>query len=142
MKGANVGSSLVRRSFGEGGLQATTPAGDAGPAARSGPRREPHGQSHQPAGSSKRPADRGSSGVTLKFHIGRMTLPGMSRADTTRVVEAIKKELAKLANKFPGRTWQDVSAVDRLDGGSIRAGARPEQVGEHLAAQIFRRLSR
>jgi hypothetical protein len=65
----------------------------------------------------------------------------MSRADTTRVVEAMKQGLAKLANKFPGRNWQGLSAIDRLDGGTIRAGAKPEQIGEHLATQIFRRLS-
>jgi hypothetical protein len=64
----------------------------------------------------------------------------MSRADTTRVVEAMKQGLAKLANKFPGRNWQGLSAIDRLDGGTIRAGAKPEQIGEYLAAQIFRRL--
>jgi hypothetical protein len=65
----------------------------------------------------------------------------MSRADTARVVAAMKKNLAKLASQFPGRNWQDVAAIDRLDGGTLRAGARPEQIGEHLAAQIFRRLS-
>jgi hypothetical protein len=123
-------------------LPTTTPAGDAGSAARFGPDRGQANQSRPPASSAKRPVDLGSGGVTLKLHIDRLTLPGMSRADTARVVETIKKELAKLANKFPGRNWQDVSAVDRLDGGTIRAGAKPEQVGEHLAAQIFRRLPR
>ncbi len=82
-----------------------------------------------------------TSRVTLKFNVGRITLPGMSRADTARVVDAMKKDLAKLASQFPGRNWQDVSAIDRLDGGTLGAGARPEQIGEHLAAQIFRRLS-
>jgi hypothetical protein len=89
----------------------------------------------------QRTADHAPGGVTLRFHIDRVTLPGMSRADTNRVVEAMKKDLAKLANKFPGRNWQALSAIDRLDGGTLRAGARPEQIGEHLAAQIFRRLS-
>jgi hypothetical protein len=65
----------------------------------------------------------------------------MSRADTSRVMDAMKKGLAKLANQSPGRDWQALSAIDRLDGGTLPAGARPEQIGEHLAAQVFRRLS-
>lgn len=89
------------------------------------------------------PTRRGTpaASATLRFNIERLTLPGMSRADTTRVVEAMKQGLAKLANRFPGRNWQGLSAIDRLDGGTIRAGAKPEQIGEHLATQIFRRLS-
>jgi len=94
------------------------------------------------AGSDQRPAGRDSSRVTMHFQIDRMTLPGMSRPDTTRVVAAMKQGLARLASKFPGRNWQGLSAIDRLDGGTLPAGARPEQIGEHLAAQIFRRLSR
>jgi hypothetical protein len=86
-------------------------------------------------------ANRLTGGVTMQFHIGRMTLPAMSRADTTRVVDAMKKGLAKMASQSPERDWQGLSAVDRLDGGTLPAGARPEQIGEHLAAQIFRRLS-
>jgi hypothetical protein len=95
-------------------------------------------QNGNPTGS---PANRTTGGVTMQFHIDRVTLPTMSRADSTRVMDAMKKGLTKLANQFPGRDWQSLSAIDRLDGGTLRPGARPEQIGEHLAAQIFRRLS-
>jgi hypothetical protein len=88
-----------------------------------------------------RPANRTTGGVTMQVHIDRVTLPTMSRADTTRVVHAMEKGLAKLANQSPARDWQALSAIDRLDGGILPDGARPEQIGEHLAAQIFRRLS-
>ncbi|MGA3006909.1 MAG: hypothetical protein ABSE59_03355 [Opitutaceae bacterium] len=95
----------------------------------------PH-RASQP-GSDRRP----TTPVTLQFQIGRLTLPGMSRADTARVVDAMQAGLAKLARQFPGRDWRKLSALPRLDGGTLRVGARPEQIGEHLATQIFRRLS-
>ena len=96
----------------------------------------------QKRNSTSRPANRTAGGVTMQFHIDRVTLPAMSRADTTRVMDAMKKGLAKRANQSPGRNWQALSAIDRLDGGTLPTGARPEQIGEHLATQIFRRLSR
>jgi hypothetical protein len=79
--------------------------------------------------------------VQLRLHIDRLTLPGMSRANSGRVVGALQRELAKLAGGSPRRRWRNLSVIGRLDGGTVREGARPEQLGEHLAAQIFRRLS-
>jgi hypothetical protein len=101
----------------------------------------PGGSPPQKQNSTGRPANPMASGVTLQFHIDRVTLPSMSRADTTRVMDAMKQGLAKRANQFRGRDWQALSTIDRLDGGTLPAGARPDQIGEHLAAQIFRRLS-
>jgi hypothetical protein len=95
----------------------------------------------QKRNSTGRPANPMTGGVTLQFHIDRVTLPAMSRADSTRVVDAMKRGLAKLANQFPGRDWQALSSIDRLDGGTLPSGVRPEKIGEHLAAQVFRRLS-
>jgi hypothetical protein len=93
------------------------------------------------ARSLQRPADRAAAGVTLQFHIDRLTLPGLSRADAARAVEAMKQGLGRLAAQSPERNWRRLSVVGRVDGGTLPAGARPEQIGEHLAAQIFRRLS-
>jgi hypothetical protein len=138
MNGANVTARLVRHSPGESGWQATRTKSGADTSVRQRSRGEPLDKlgALSLSNGGTPPAS-----ATLRFNIGRLTLPGMSRADTARVVAAMKKDLAKLASQFPGRNWQDVAAIDRLDGGTLRAGARPEQIGEHLAAQIFRRLS-
>ncbi len=85
---------------------------------------------------------RTSGGVSLRFQIDRLTLPGMSRADANRVVDAMRRELARLANSSPRRNWRGHSAISRLDGGTLRPHARPGEVGEHLAAQIFRGISK
>ncbi len=85
-------------------------------------------------------AGRPAGGVSLSFQIDHLTLPHMSRADSARVVAAMKKKLATLAGQATRRDWRHLSAIDRLDGGTIQPGTKPEQLGEHLAAQIFTRL--
>jgi len=96
----------------------------------------------RPPGASRsdRAASRAPGGTSLRFHIDRLTLPHMSRADSARVVAALQKKLSHLVSQAPRRDWRRLSALDRLDGGTIPPGSKPEQLGEHLAAQIFHRL--
>ncbi len=84
---------------------------------------------------------RGGGAGAIRFHIGRLSLPDMSRADAQRVVGAMRLELTRLAGALPVRGLRNRRVAGRQDGGTLRAGARPEEMGEHLAAQIYRRLS-
>ncbi len=77
----------------------------------------------------------------VRFNIGRLSLPGMSRADTTRVVEAMRAELSRLAATTPAKQWRNLAVRGRLDGGTLPPEASPTVVGRHLATQIYRRAS-
>jgi hypothetical protein len=78
--------------------------------------------------------------VSLRVNINRLTLPAMSRRDSALVVSSLQQKLSELANQSPAPDWSNLSGIDNVDGGSLPRGARPREIGSHLATQIFRRL--
>lgn len=89
------------------------------------------------------PARPARSGRTvLRVHVGRLAIDGLSRGDERRITSAMGKRLAALVDARPGLDWSAVSNVDRVDGGTVPAGATPAELGRHLATQIFRGLTR
>jgi hypothetical protein len=82
-----------------------------------------------------------SASVNLRIHIDRLTLAGMSRADADLVTSVMRRKLATLARQTPQSKWTEAH-LDRLDGGAVPSDIRPEDLGAHLAAQIFRKVSR
>jgi hypothetical protein len=75
--------------------------------------------------------------MNVKFHIGRLTIDGGSRADGVRVGDALRSRLTELAaSGVPLRP----SKIDRLDAGTLPPGASAEHTGRHLADRIFRSL--
>ncbi len=80
--------------------------------------------------------------TVLNFHVERMTLEGISRADSGRVTAAMRRKLAELAGATADLGRASNSRIERFDGGSIAAGSRPEEIGQHIAMQIFKGLTR
>jgi len=78
----------------------------------------------------------------VRVHVGRLAVDGLSRGDERRVTSAMGKRLAALVDARPGLDWSAVSNVDRVDGGTVPAGATPAEIGRHLATRIFRGLTR
>ncbi len=81
-----------------------------------------------------------SSQTNLNFHIGRLTLTGLSRIDQESVVNAMRRRLSALATQMPTLNWSHVSASLRIDGGEISSDATSEQLGNHLANHIMRHI--
>lgn len=75
--------------------------------------------------------------MNINFHVSRLTIEGMSRAEGLRVGEALKTHLTDLARAgMPVRG----AKIDRLNAGILSPGASAESIGRHLASQIFRNL--
>jgi len=75
--------------------------------------------------------------MQVKFHIGRLTVNGGSRADGVRIGDALRSRLTELAGS--GLPLQGAK-IDRLDAGTLPAGASAEHTGRHLADRIFENL--
>jgi hypothetical protein len=77
---------------------------------------------------------------TLRFHIGRLTIEGLARSKGIRVAEAIRGRLIELASMEAAPPA--ASHLDRIDGGLVPRGASAEEIGSHIALQIFKKLGR
>jgi len=79
--------------------------------------------------------------MTLRVHIDRLTVEGMTPTDARDVGEALQRHLTRLARAEPGRLPSDTRRLDRLDLGVVPPGASPASIGRHVATQIFQGLS-
>ena len=96
---------------------------------------------HPPQSQNGAPAPSVAPGRTvLSFHIQRLTLEGISRADAGRVTAAMRRKIAELAGTTAALSRSSSSRIERFDGGSIAAGSSPEEIGQHIATQIFKGL--
>lgn len=80
------------------------------------------------------------SHTNLNFHIGRLTLTGLSRINQERVVEAVQRKLSVLATQMPDFNWNQIGAPLKINGGEISSDATSEQLGDHLATQIMQHI--
>ena len=78
--------------------------------------------------------------TNLNFHIGRLTLTGLSRINQESVVEAMQRKLSVLATQMPDFNWNQILAPLKINGGEISSDATSEQLGDHLATQIMQHL--
>ncbi|MGP0063413.1 MAG: hypothetical protein ACLQGP_07430 [Isosphaeraceae bacterium] len=98
---------------------------------------------HPPRSRDGTPARSAMPGRTvLNFHVERMTLEGISRADAGRVAAAMRRKIAELSRTTAVLSRASPTRIARFDGGIIVAGSSPEQIGQHIAIQIFKRLTR
>jgi len=79
--------------------------------------------------------------TTLRLHIDRLTLHGGTRADARRILAAIEQRLSELVNAGSEPARFSSSRMASIDGGAVRAGASPVNIGSHIAQRIFRGLS-
>ncbi len=78
--------------------------------------------------------------TVLSFHIQRLTLEGISRADAGRVTAAMRRKITELAGTTAALSRASAARIEKFDGGSIAAGSSPEEIGQHIATQIFKGL--
>jgi hypothetical protein len=79
--------------------------------------------------------------TVLSVRIERMTLEGISRADADRVATGIRRKIADLAGATALPSRAPAALIESFDGGSIAGGSSPEQMGEHIAREIFKALT-
>ncbi len=97
-------------------------------------------QSRAPSGPI-RPSQNSQRTTNIRFHIERVTLEGLPRANQKNVIAAMQQKLTDLATESPQLNWSKLQAPFRIDGGEISSEATSEDIGSHLATQIMRGLS-
>ena len=80
--------------------------------------------------------------TVVHLNIGRMTIQGVSHGDHQRMRRAMEREFSRLAVTARNMDWRSASSVERMDPRTFPAGASAEEIGRHLAAEIFRELRR
>jgi hypothetical protein len=73
---------------------------------------------------------------SVHFDIGRITLHGYSFVQQTRFVSALRTQLTDHATNGE-RNWLAAQQIAHLDGGTLPAGATPEQAAQRIAARIL-----
>jgi hypothetical protein len=81
-----------------------------------------------------------AAGQTVHLDIGHMVLPNMSFHDQRQIRRALEHEFTRLVDGSPDFDWHAVSSLDRINASDYPAGASAEQIGRHLASEIFRGL--
>src|SRR5689334_13279876 len=81
-----------------------------------------------------------AAGVTVHLNIERLIVNGISHSDATRMIRALKAEFTRLVESIPDFDWRTVSHLERIDATAYRAGATAEEIGQHIASEIFRGL--
>jgi hypothetical protein len=87
-----------------------------------------------------RSAETSSNRLNLNFHIGRLTLTGLSQINQQSVVDAMQRRLSALAMQMPDLNWSHISSPFKINGGEISSDATSQQVGDHLAKQIMQHI--
>ena len=96
---------------------------------------------HPPRSQNGTPAPSVAPGRTvLSFHIQRLTLEGISRADAGRVTAAMRRKIAELAGTTAALSRASAAEHRAVRRGIGAAGSSPEEIGQHIATQIFKGL--
>jgi hypothetical protein len=80
------------------------------------------------------------AGSKLRLNINRLTIDGGTHADARRVRAAIERKLTEMVNAAPETVRLANARMARIDGGTVRAGSTPDEIGSHLATRIFQGL--
>ena len=78
-----------------------------------------------------------ASRTAIRLHVRRLVLEGVARADRGRVVSAMAAHLAELIERAPAFDWSRAASRGRVDGGTVSSQATPDEIGRHVARQIF-----
>lgn len=80
----------------------------------------------------------------MHFKIDRITCKGYSAADQRRFTLSLRSNLFELAQRHDGNTWCEAAGlvVERLNAGSLRSGASPEETARQIAAIVIGRLTK
>lgn len=93
-----------------------------------------------PNAASKSPRPQRAASQRVHLNIGRMVLHDIPYHDHRRIRRALDMEFARLVQGSPNFDWHRVANLDRFKASDYPAGASAEQIGRHLAAEIFRSL--
>jgi hypothetical protein len=75
--------------------------------------------------------------MKVNFHIKRLVIEGASHSEAMRVAEALRGRLAELPMaSMAAKT----ASIGRLDAGVLPPPSNAEQIGHHIAGQIFANL--
>ncbi len=78
---------------------------------------------------------------SVNLNIERLTLHGIAPQQQTAITRAIQHEFSKLVEASPDLDWNTLRGIDRITASDYRAGASPEEIGRHVAREIFRALN-
>lgn len=96
--------------------------------------------SRMPQNGTPQPAAPG--GTTVHLNIERLVVEGVSRQDQGRMTRAMERHFTRLAQSAKGFDWQDLSSLERIDARDFPPGSTAEDIGRHVAMEIFRGLKR
>lgn len=73
----------------------------------------------------------------IHFHIGRLMLENYTRSDQLRFTRTLELTLREFASTAHDLNWSRVQGPARINVGSLRPGATPEQAARQIARHIF-----
>jgi hypothetical protein len=84
----------------------------------------------------------GAKQTQVHLNIGRLSVAGMSHREQSRMTDALQQEFTWLVEASPEVDWQALSGLDRIGARPFPAGSTAEDIGRHVASEIFRGLRR
>lgn len=82
----------------------------------------------------------GASQTQLHLNIEHLKVEGVSHREQARMTGALQQEFTRLVEASPDLDWQALSSLDRISARPFPAGATAEEIGRHVAFEIFRGL--
>ena len=73
----------------------------------------------------------------IRFQIERLMLENYTRSDQLRFARALERTLREFASTARGLDWSRIQGPARINAGSLRPGATPEQAARQIARHIF-----
>jgi hypothetical protein len=84
----------------------------------------------------------GAKQTHVHLNIARLSVAGMSHREQSRMSGALQQEFTRLVEASPEVDWQALSGLDRINTRPFPAGSTAEDIGRHVASEIFCGLRR